>query len=178
MTKHTNWNEEFTEFNQTAPESPPGRLKQAILSRVSADLKPSSLWIFGKFAITHAFVGAFTLLWCPQFGLAPLGNPGLSGLLMRYGHGVCTLACGVTFLGSSALVASWVFSAEELRVLRQYRALQMLITALMTLALFTAMGATTINTFSLVWLTGALLGGLLALEAGTRARSIFASATR
>lgn len=165
MKKDPKFNKEFEEFMSTAPVEVPTELNTNILAKVHQALNPSPFWIFTKISIIHLFVGSFTLLLCPQFGVSPMGGMGIMRYLMQFGEKVCMLGCGALFLSLSLLVATiFVLNRDEIRVLRSHRIGQIGILSTLSLAAFLAFGMTSIEVASLFWLLGATMGGMLSLE--------------
>ena len=125
------------------------------------------------FAI-HFVVGAFTLLFCPQFGVSLTSGRGLMPYLMKYGESLCMLGCGALFTALSILVASLVLRPEEVRVLKEKELLQLALLSTLSLGALALLGGEFALTFALVWLLGAILGGAITLEAGWAYRRAFA----
>ena len=162
---------EFEEFKSHAQAPPPHSLTQAIFNQIRSELNPSPWLVFAKLAFIQIAVGLVTLLYCPQFGLSPLGHEGLVPELMHWGEHTCMFFCGAIFLGTSALVASFVLSRDEVRVLRKKEVLQILAVSLMSVAVFLCAGAEVAMDIALFWLLGAIIGGLGLLELGLVIRS-------
>ena len=81
-------NREFQEFLNCEEIQPPKKLSETILLAINEDLKPSFVRAFGKAAIIHVMFGAISLLFCPQFGVAPFQGHGLMALYDSFGpHG-------------------------------------------------------------------------------------------
>ena len=160
------WAQEFREFLTIEPVQPKAELSQKILSRVQTDLNPSAWMVFPKIALIHAFVGALSLLLCPQFGVSPNDSMGVMAVFMKYGEHVCMLACGGVFLGGSALAASLILRPEEIRTLRRTELFQFFILSLLSVAVFLCTGATVVSSMMVIWLAGSVLGALTSLELG------------
>ncbi|MBI2707619.1 MAG: hypothetical protein HYX35_04840 [Proteobacteria bacterium] len=169
------WIQEFQEFMSTEPIDPSEGVSQQILSQVHADLTPSAGKVFLRLSLIHAVVGAITLLFCPQFGISPLGGMGLMSLFMNWGEQACMLGCGAVFMGASFLVASCVLRVEEVRVIRKTELLQVGALGLLSLGIFLCTGLGVVFGLGLFWLLGSLIGGLATLEAGWALRNWFNS---
>ena len=99
-------------------KAPPQDISKNILNRVRKDLSVTSFGVFKKISLLHLIAGGVTLIFCPQFGIGPIGGGGgATSFVMTYGHLVCGLFCGSVFLGSGSLVTFFVLSCEELWVL-------------------------------------------------------------
>ena len=174
MNKDPKFNSEFEEFMSAEAIEVPSELKINVFTEVHQALNPSPFLIFAKISLTHLFVGLFTLLLCPQFGTSFTSSSGLMGYLMKYGEAVCMLGCGALFLSLSLLVVSlFVLNRDEMRVLRSNRIGHIGILSTLSLTAFIAFGLTSIEMAGIFWLLGALVGGVVSLELGWKARTFF-----
>jgi hypothetical protein len=164
------WAKDFQEFMSVEGEEPPRNLSNQILSKIHGSLNPSQIKVFSKLLLIHLIVGTITLLFCPQFGLSPLGSMGLMGLLMKFGDYVCMLGCGAVFLGGTSLTAALILRPEEIRVLRDHRILQLSVLCLVSAAVFFILGYSIQLNLTLTWLIGALFSGVLLLELAWKMR--------
>jgi hypothetical protein len=169
----TQWKGEFETFRAVEPVSPPEKISESILARVSRDLHPHPLLVFAKVAGIHAIFGTFSLLFCPQFGISPLNNNGLSRFYMQLGEHLCLAACGATFVLGSALVTAIALRREEVRVLRRTGVFQLLALGLLSLGGFAVFGADLVLELSLAWLAGWILAALGGFEFGSMVRLRF-----
>lgn len=165
-----NWIKHYQEFNLASKEDAPKEVLKSLSEIVRKDLNPSFLGVFLKLSLIHSLSGVMTLFVCPQFGFSLTDSPGLMRVFMSHGMGVCMLACGIFFLGTSMLVASFLMKPEEIRTLRKNRWTQISTLSTASFALMICLGAETILSLSLFWLSGALLGGLITLEVGWQLR--------
>ena len=160
-------NEEFVEFlNQDSGVFPPNDVSNRFLRMIHQDLNPSALKVFGKTSLIHSVVGGFTLLFCPQFGLSYTSSMGLMPYLMKYGEGACMLSCGAVFTSLSLLVTAFLLRPEEVRVLEKNKVLQIGVLSTLSLGAMICLGGEVVFTLALVWMLGALLGGIASLELG------------
>ena len=164
--KKTNWESEFTDFLSTKPVEIPQKLTETVLTKLYKELNPSFLHVFKKISFIHLIVGFFTLLFCPQFNISVTSQLGLIPYLMKFGHEVCTFGCGAIFVGVSILVSSFYLKPEEVRVVKKYVLLQLLILSSISLGFFVAAGAEIVLSLGLIWLAGATVGGILSLDLG------------
>jgi hypothetical protein len=160
------WQKDYEEFSSASGEAVPVAMSAAISERVRSDLNPSAFRVFGKTAVIHSFVGAATLLFCPQFGVSFTSGMGLMPYLMKYGESVCMLGCGALFTAVSLMVASLVLRPEEVRALKENEILQLATLSTLSLGAISFLGGEIALTLGFVWLLGAILGGALSLEAG------------
>ncbi len=167
--------EEFRQF-QAGEASAPSPLSD-VFSEVHRDLNPPALLVFTKLLGIHAVTSVATLAVCPQFGFRTFGEGmGLMHYFMGFGEYGCLVACGIFFTGMSLLIAGIVLRGEELRTIRQNRAVGMAALTLLSLGFFTMArwysGATLLVGISLTvaWIVGALLGSLSSLELTWRLR--------
>lgn len=157
---------ELLEFLSSQPAEVPESLSRSILSSVQVDLHPSAFKVFGKVFLFQVVVGFITLLFCPQFGFSMTASMGIMPYLMKLGEHICMFGCGVFFTSLNFLVASFLLRPEEARVLRQREILYVASVTALALGFFICFGEKIIFTFGLVWLCGAIFGGLVTFETG------------
>jgi hypothetical protein len=165
---------EYVEFMSTKEMTPPSFLTQKLLGNVEAVLSPSPFLVLGKLTLVVFIVGLLNLILCPQFGVGFVKDSGLYEFFMRFGHNTCKAFCGAFFLGSGLLLATFILRIEDLKVLHQYRFLQISAISSISLICFIATGGSVYFTVALYWLLGALLGGIVCLEFGFKCRRLFA----
>jgi hypothetical protein len=111
--KEKQMREEFEEF-MSCCDVAPARCCSTTCECVKQALHPKFWLVFKKLSIVQLFAGSVTLLFCPQFGIGPLGGGhGLMHTFMELGPIFCALACGGFFFGVSAIVASVFLTREE-----------------------------------------------------------------
>ena len=164
------WIQEFNEFVEADSIQPPKHLAESIVTRVRADLNPSSWLVFAKLSAIHAVMGFITLLFCPQFGFGFTDGMGLMALFMRFGDQACMLGCGAVFMGGSLLTASLVLRPEEVLTIRKTELLQISTLALLSIGVFICTGTGVIAGLGLFWVLGSIIGGLGTFEFGWRLR--------
>jgi hypothetical protein len=164
------WLKEFTEFSEIDVKNV--EVPEGVFKNLRARLFPNPWAVFGKIAALHVVVGFFSLAVCNQFGLNPFQTAqGLTDWFMRVaGHNLCMLLCGTFFISATYLLANFLLTIEELEAVRRYEWLQTGIIGLVSLAAFYFFGAELAATFAILWLIGALLGGLLSIEGSYRLR--------
>jgi hypothetical protein len=156
------WLEDFKEFVESKGEPVPKDVFDNILRHVWTDLNPSAWLVFSKLLGVHLVVGTLSLAICAQFGLNPFHTRfSLSDLFMRYGHSTCMVLCGVLFIGLTILLGSLVLRREELLVLSKNAPLQVFGLSLFSLVVFIAFGAEIAAEIGILWLVGAMIGGVL-----------------
>ena len=160
------WEADFVEFVSTELVDVPQSVERETLSAIARELRPSSLSVFGKVLAIHVVVGLITLSYCPQFGVGLTSGMGLMPFLMKFGESVCMLGCGALFLSFSLLAASLLLRTEEVRILKQNIVLQILSLSVLSIGTLLVAGAEVAAILALVWTGGALVGGVLSLEAG------------
>jgi hypothetical protein len=166
--------EEFREFMDGAEVDPPLRVKLNIFKHVNRDLNPSFVNVFMRVLGIHAALSIVTLSICSQFGLQLFPLFDLMSTFMSYvGHTYCMTFCGALYIGSSALSLSLVLTPEQVRVVRKSSFLQFLILSFISLAIFLFFGAEILIFPALLWITGALIAGVLSVELGWLLRAQF-----
>lgn len=166
---------DFDEFLKSFEIAPPKNISEKILSKIRADLNPSSLTIFRKLSLIQFVTGLVTLLFCPQLGIGLTSGMGLMGVLMRYGENLCMAGCGAVFLSGSAMASVILLRPEEIKALKKNVGLQFPILALATLGIFICLGAPVISMLGLSWFIGSVIGGILSFEVGQRLRAQLAN---
>lgn len=157
------WLEDFQSFAQSEGIKVPRELTEKISREVYADLNPPAWMVFGKIVLIQASVGTLSLAICSQFDLNPFGTGfTLSDYFMKFGHSACMVFCGVLFLALGIGTARLFLSFEEAAVLRKNAPLQILGLSGISLGLFAVAGAELLLSLALLWLLGAMLGGLVA----------------
>ncbi len=167
-TDKENWLKEYTEFTTSDEVSvPPG-----IFSNLKKRLFPNPWMVFGKVLSIHVGVGFLSLGICHQFGLNPFNTEhSLMDWFMRVGgHNFCMIACGVFFMTTTYLLANLILSLEELETIRRFEWLQSGVLGVASLAAFYFFGAELVATFAGLWIIGAFIGALLAIEGSYKFR--------
>lgn len=167
------WADEFQSFASAEEVAPPRKLSSHILTKVRADLNPSSWFVFSKLVFIHLLVGTLTLLACPQLGINILPGHGLMAVFMKLGETGCTAACGAFFLGTSTFMASLLLRPDEIRTIRRTELIQIAALSLLSLAIFLSVGASTVTSLVLAWTIGSVVGALTTFEFGWIARRFF-----
>ncbi len=174
------WHSEFNSFMEEESVTPPLRIKDLVHEQIFRDLNPASWKISLKMVTVMLITLPLNLFLCPQFGMGFLEASGLRSVLMPYimifGIYGCMALCGAIFIGTTTLIASFVFRPEEVKVIRSQRILQLSFLSLLALGSFVCFGADVFLSTGLVWLLGAVLGGAASLELGWRVRERFAFA--
>ena len=144
--------------------------------RIERRLFPSRWLTFGKLLAIHFVVGFLSLAICHQFALNPFATKfSLADLVMSIGgHSFCMIFCGFFFMSSTYLFANFILSLEEFETIRRSGALQLFILTSLSLVGFVSFGGHVIATVAILWLLGALCGGLLSLELSYRLRAALA----
>ena len=156
---------DFNEFEKSNNGSVPQPLSEKVISFVHSALNPSPLKVFSKLSLIHFFSAFVTLSVCPQFGFRLFGEGhGLMGYFMHLGSWGCTMACGSFFIGTSVFFAALVLKAEELRVIRNNKFLELGALTLLSLGFFLMLNTQIALGFLFIWALGSILGGIMTLE--------------
>lgn len=165
------WIDDFQEFVGSKGVAVPASVSEAVLSQVARDLNPSPWRVFVKLLGVHAVVGTLSLGVCNQFGMSPFATGfSLSDYFMKFGHSTCMVLCGVLFIGLSVLLGGAVLNREEVRVLRAKAVFEVMGLSVLSLGLLLAAGAEVALVIGLLWLAGAMVGGLASTRLLSRAR--------
>jgi Na+/melibiose symporter-like transporter len=153
-------NHDYESFIQGEEKSAPDQLKQNIFNKIENDLKvtPALTWV--KFSAIHAFIGALSLLFCPQFNLSLSGKKDLYYFFHQtLGHEGCMIVCGAIFLGTGALASVFLLKQAEIYMVRRSLMMAFLLLAIISLGLFYIFGAQIYFDLATPWLLGAVVGG-------------------
>ncbi len=167
----SNLNEDYLDFLGSESKRPPLKLKESIASFVHKELNPSFLKVFARLFSIQAIVGFVTLLICPQFEVAIANNQQVVVVLERYfGMHGCMAICGAIFVGSGALVASFLMKPEEIRKVRVGMFYEFPLIALIALLAFFILNQSIMPVMAVSWIIGASLAGILFFYSGFRFR--------
>lgn len=167
------WIEEFKSFVDSDDADIPKDLSRTILSKVKSDLNPSVWRVFGKLLAIHVFVGTLSLGICSQFGLNPFGSPiSLADYFMRFGHSACMVFCGFLFIGLTIILAGLFMSREEFYVLSKNAVLQTFGISIFSLVMFIVFGAEVVLWIGILWMFGAMVGGVSSAKILLSLRSV------
>ncbi len=155
---------DFNEFLKAENVEILEKLSRSVFRESQKYLAPKSTLVFVKVLGLHLIAGVFSLIICDQFGIRPFDiGFSLSQYFMTWGHSVCMFLCGLVFLLASMLTALVVLRHEELVVLKKNSWLFILSLVLFSLGFFFVFGAELVLSFTLLWIVGALVGGLIPL---------------
>jgi hypothetical protein len=166
MSPNNEWQNDFNEFMSSGHAKVPEVVSAKVLVKMDSLLNPSAKAVFAKILGIHLVVGFLSLAVCHQFGMNPFGTSfSLESVFMKMGgHSVCMVFCGVLFVGLSFLTAGAFLSIEEIRALKRTEFAQVLSLGVISLGLFSVVGAELALTFAGFWLLGALIGGWISIE--------------
>lgn len=156
------WEKEYREFLDPPESSVPGQLSGDLIGRITSELNPSPWYVFARLTIITAISSLLSLAACPQFGFG--NNFGLMRFFMQFGPVVCSLGCGAVFLSVGLALAGFLLRPEEINVLRRTKFLQLSLLSAMSLGGFTCFGEAVVLSVGVLWMLGAIIGGLIALE--------------
>lgn len=155
------WLEDFKDFVSSEGAPVPEELSQSIFKRIHKALNPSAGLVFSKLLGIHALVGTLSLAICDQFGMSPF-NTGfsLTTYFMKFGHSICMALCGVLFISLTIALGYFILNGDEFRVLSKNASLHIFSLSVLSLAAFIGFGAQIVLGIGILWLLGALVGGL------------------
>ena len=160
--KEQEWLEDFKSFIDGDEIHVPQELSKNVLSYVRNKLNPPIQQIFAKLVAIHIPIGFLSLLICDQFGMGPFQtNFSLKQYLMYFGHSTCMFLCGLFFVSTSIFVSGLFLRPEELKMLKQKSYLHSLLLSLFSINSFLMFGAEVTFTIGVLWVVGAILGGIL-----------------
>ena len=160
-----NWLKDYEEF-VNADAVPPKEVSNQVVQKIGKLLNPNPFLIFSKLFSINIFVGFLSLSICHQFGLNPFNTErSLDDWFMHVGgHQACMVLCGIVFLSVTIASAGLALSIEEVRAFRKNKTLQTISLSLFSLAFLFLIGAEFAVEIGLLWLAGAIIGGLVSTE--------------
>ncbi len=160
------WLEDFNEFVNSEGVPVPQEISEKILNRVHRDLNPSAYLVFIKLLFMQSLVGTLSLGICNQFGINPFNtNFSLSDYFMKFGHSFCMTLCGVIFIGLGLSLGQSILNSDEFRVLKKNSLIQVFFLSLFSLVALAAFGSEVVFGIGILWLLGALVGGMISIQA-------------
>lgn len=165
---------EFREFMSTPESAPPVRVSRSILETVRQKLNPSGHSVFIRILGIHAVVSLFSLSICSQFGIQTLPiYDAMNSMMKMVGHTYCMALCGLLYLSLSSLAMSALLSPEEVKVIRRQKLLQVALLTGVSMSVFLCLGAEILLLPAVFWIAGSLLGGMVTIELGWKARAAY-----
>jgi hypothetical protein len=156
---------DFSEFLALSGSEGLERPRADLMNQVRRDLSPGFVHIAVRLGAIHGIAGSISLLFCPQFGVGPLGGgDGLMGFFMRFGDLACAMGCGSFFMGLTAVAAHLVLNPDEKRALRAQGWLQYLWLVALSWGLLMWLGEGPLATLEYIlgWSLAAIGVGVLA----------------
>ncbi len=164
---------DYLDFILSRGSSPPERLTRKILIKIKELLNPRLSNILLKILIIHFVVGSLTLVICPQFGITLYGEEiGISRYFMVFGHEVCTILCGVFFLGTTLSISASILTREEIHKFNEYKSLITFLLCFFSLSVFLILKSPDLPPTQeiLNWVFGAFAGGSLLFEISSKVK--------
>jgi len=168
--KHDKYAADFQQFMENQPLEPPTATKLALREKISSLLQPGLTLILFKMGLVQLFVGTATLIACPQFGVQIVAKHGIFHWIFMISPYLCMIACGVFFSGTSALLAPFALSLDEMRVARQRRLVIFPLLSGVSLVALHLVGGKVMLSMGSIWLLAAVGSGMLLFEIGHRFR--------
>jgi hypothetical protein len=166
----SNKNREYLEF-LISHEVPPKNL--AVAAKKDILLSFHSRSIVTKFIFFQLLGAAFSLTFCPQFGLGLPEGHGISHVFRMIGDWACAAFCGSLFLSSGAIMAMLGMKGEELWwIWRRFKFSLVLFPATMWATLMLANLSLQLQgenlIYHLIWMISAILVQYLWLQIRSR----------
>ena len=112
-----------------------------------------------KSVMVHLVSSLFTLSICPQFDYRLAHWASLEHIFMHWGEGWCSFWCGVLYTSVTALLLPMVLSTSEIKKIKPWFSLGMLLLCILSLFVLTVLGARPIwDTLTFLWILGAVCG--------------------
>lgn len=163
---------DYQDFKNAPSENVPSHLTEDILKFVKSDLDPSHAIVFSKLVAVQAIIGTITMLFCPQFNMSFTNSYDLFHYFHHtFGETICMLICGSIFMGSGAIIASYLLSEGEVKKIKNSKLLYYMSLTIVALSSFYFLGAQIYLNITLYWIIGALTTGLSLFHFNTLLRS-------
>lgn len=164
--------QDFESFTQGETPSPT-HLDERVLTFVHNELNPPHQKVFLKLVLVQGFIGALTLLFCPQFNLSLTNYYDLFHFFhMTFGHKICMIICGGIFLGSGAFFSTYILSNEEVNQIKKSRFLYYTGLSILAVSTFMVFGAEVYLNAVIFWLIGSIGIGIAVFEANRSIREV------
>jgi len=155
-------NNDFKDFIISENSTPTHETNQIILNYVKNDLNPQHKKIFFKLLFLQGVIGLITMTFCPQFSLSLTNSYDLFHFFHHsFGHYICMIICGSIFIGSGALVATFILSGPEIKKIRSSSFLYYCSFSGIAVLSFMVLGAQVYLDLAGLWFIGASLSGVL-----------------
>ena len=116
------FDKDYTNFINSKNLAPPSELDHKILNLVQVDLDPGHAIVFLKLISIQGLIGVLTMLFCPQFNFSLTNNYDLFHYFHHtFGASICMVLCGLIFVGSGAIFASYTLSNNEINKIKESR---------------------------------------------------------
>ena len=160
-------NEEFINFLNSDPLSPPRKLEEQLMKEIRLTWYPQKRTVFSKLLLIQATIGTLTMLACPQFQMSLTNNHEVFHYFhYHFGETICMMICGSILLGSGAVVASLALNKGEVRMLRKTKTLSYFSLASISLFAFLLLGAEVYLSAAFFWLLGGVVSSAILFESG------------
>lgn len=168
------WLKDYEDFLKSDSTPVPEEVNTRILNSLHKLVNPKPIVVFLKILGIHTVIGFLSLSICHQFGLNPFNTEtSLSDWMMHTGgHHACMIGCGILFVGLSLLLGGYFLGIEEIRALRKTQILQISALGIISIGFLLAFGAQIALSIGVLWLMGALIGGVTAIETVFRLRQV------
>lgn len=164
-------NKDFIQFKNSSDETSL-ELDEKIMTFVKNDLKVSHSKVFFKIVLVQSFIGALTMIFCPQFEMSLTNNYELFHFFHRnFGHTICMLICGSIFMGSGAIFAALLFKAPERKLILSSKFYYSLSLSALAVGVFYLLGANIFINALLFWLLGAFVSQVILFSIGTKIKN-------
>jgi len=151
---------DFKDFLDNKKSSPSTQIANKVLHSIRRDMIPSKPIVLGKLILVQAFIGAVTMIFCPQFSMSLTSNDELYHFFHRtFGHYGCMMVCGSIFVGSGALFSTTILNWAEIRLIRSNKILGYLFLSGLFATTFLMLGAQVYLDVAIAWMLGATLSG-------------------
>ena len=165
MKDHNSYQKDYSSFKDSNEQTPPPVSRQAILKHIKEDLSAEHKNVFFKTLLIQAFIGALTLLFCPQFNMSLTNNFDLFHYFHHtFGDQICMMICGSIFIGTGSLFASTILKSSELKLITNHKFFYLFFISGFLIIGLLFFGAEIFLAGLVFWLAGALISGSLIFE--------------
>lgn len=163
---------DFSIFVSVSKNEPSAQVQEKILSYIYKELNPSRMHLFLKILVTHALVSILSLSFCSQFGIQTFYIYDVMKIFMNFlGETYCFLLCGFFYFSISSLFFSFLFKSDEIRIIRYDYYFQLFLLIGFSMIVWIYLSSDVFLFPSLLWIGGAITGGVGTFEVGWMMRS-------
>ena len=171
-----NLNDDYQNFLLEKSELPPQDLDQKVFQTIEKDLNPQASTVLLKMGFIQIVMGIISLTFCPQFSYSLTNNHDVFHYFHhQFGAEVCMIICGTIFLLPGTLMACFLLSSQEIKLIRSTWYLELFAITAISLTSFFLLGVEFYIKSVFFWLIGAIGTSIILIEAQSYFRKLLLS---